>query len=65
MADFNPQLKNQPDDYLDSGAGAISSTPVRIGKVIKAAKISAKISAVQAVQSWRPSAGVHEVEFER
>src|SRR5690606_31867216 len=32
MRDFNPALTNQPDDYLDSGAGAISQTPVRIGK---------------------------------
>lgn len=57
MRDFNPVLKNQPDDYLDSGAGAISETPVRIGKIV------GKPTAAQR-QDWRPSAGVHEVEFE-
>lgn len=31
MRDFNPAITNQPDDYIDSGAGAISQTPVRIG----------------------------------
>lgn len=59
MKDFNPQLKNQPDDYLDSGAGAIASTPVRIGKVITVATATRARS-----QDWRPTAGVHEVEFE-
>ena len=34
MRDFNPALTNQPDDFIDSGAGAISQTPVRIGKVV-------------------------------
>jgi hypothetical protein len=59
MQDFNPLLKDQPDDYLDSGAGAITATPVRIGKVITAAT-----AAHTRKQDWRPSAGVHEVEFE-
>jgi hypothetical protein len=26
MRDFNPALTNQPDDFIDSGAGAISQT---------------------------------------
>ena len=59
LADFNPLLKNQPDDYIDSGAGAISATPVRIGKTITVATATVANS-----QDWRPSAGVHEVEFE-
>jgi hypothetical protein len=57
MADFNPAVKDQPDDYLDSAAGAISATPVRIGKVV--GKVTASAS-----HDWRPSAGVHDVQFE-
>jgi hypothetical protein len=57
MREFNPLATSQPDDFLDSGAGAIGSTPVRIGKIVR------KLPAAQK-QDWRPSAGVHEVEFE-
>jgi hypothetical protein len=56
MRDFNPLAANQPDDYLDSGAGAVAATPVRIGKIVR------KPPAAQR-QDWRPSAGTHEVEF--
>lgn len=57
MKQFNPLAKNQPDDYLDSGAGAISETPVRIGRVVgKPTR--------EPVDDWRPSAGVHEVTLE-
>jgi hypothetical protein len=58
MKDFNPLAKNQPDDYLDSGAGAIADTPVRIGQIV------GKPTEHQ-THPWRPSAGVHEVVFER
>lgn len=57
MKDFNPLAKNQPDDYLDSGAGAISDTPVRIGQIVG-------IPTDRPLHPWRPSAGVHEVAFE-
>lgn len=57
MKDFNPLAKNQPDDYLDSGAGAIADTPVRIGQIV------GKPTEHQ-THPWRPSAGVHEVVFE-
>lgn len=57
MRGWNPTVPNQPDDYLDAGAGAISETPERIGKAIRRAEISAAIGK----QDWRPSAGVHEV----
>lgn len=57
MRDFNPALTNQPDDYLDSGAGAISQTPVRIGKIV--GKPTGERS-----NDWRPSAGVHEVQVD-
>ena len=57
MKDFNPLAKNQPDDYLDSGAGAIADTPVRIGQIVG-------IPTDRSLHPWRPSAGVHEVAFE-
>lgn len=36
MRDFNPELTNQEDDYLDSLAGAIEASPVRVGKSVAA-----------------------------
>lgn len=57
MRDFNPAITSQPDDYLDSGAGAISQTPVRIGKVVGK-------PTEQRANDWRPSAGVHEVQVD-
>ena len=57
MKDFNPSLKDQPDDYLDSGAGAIASTPVRIGKIVGNPTSPAR-------EDWRPNGGVHEVTLE-
>lgn len=58
MRDFNPAQTNQPDDYIDSGAGAIAATPVRIGS------LAAKISAEASTNNWRPDSGVHEVTVE-
>lgn len=57
MKDFNPLSTNQPDDYLDSGAGAIADTPVRIGQIVGN-------PTEHQTHPWRPSAGVHEIEFE-
>lgn len=57
MMEFNPLAKNQADDYLDSGAGAIQATPVRIGKIVGNPTEGRR-------DDWRPSAGVHEVELE-
>ncbi len=54
IRDFNPALTNQPDDYIDSGAGAISETPVRIGKLV------GKPTA-QGREDWQPTDGDHEV----
>ncbi|HGW3589835.1 TPA: phage terminase large subunit [Serratia marcescens] len=54
LRDFNPALTNQPDDYIDSGAGAISETPVRIGKLV------GKPTA-QGREDWQPTDGDHEV----
>ncbi|WP_286975753.1 phage terminase large subunit [Pseudomonas sp.] len=57
MRDFNPALTNQDDDFIDSGAGAISQTPVRIGRIV------GKPTEVQR-DDWRPDAGVHEVQVD-
>ncbi|MBH3289200.1 phage terminase large subunit [Serratia marcescens] len=54
VRDFNPAVTNQPDDFIDSGAGAISETPVRIGKLV------GKPTA-QGREDWQPSDGDHEV----
>lgn len=57
MRDFNPAISDQPDDYIDAGARAITDTPERIGGRGLIAPESAK-------DDWRPSAGVHDVELE-
>ena len=57
MKDFNPAITNQPDDFLDSGAGAISLTPVRLGK-------KAEISAGTARNAWEPDAGDFEYSLD-
>ncbi|MGP3209110.1 phage terminase large subunit [Serratia marcescens] len=54
IRDFNPAVTNQPDDFIDSGAGAISETPVRIGKLV------GKPTA-QGREDWQPTDGDHEV----
>lgn len=57
MKDWNPAIKEQPDGYLDSGAGAILEAPVRINHLVEK-------STATADKDWRQSAGVHEVTFE-
>lgn len=59
MKDWNPDVKDQADDYLDVGAAAITDTPERI-KV----RVSDDDKAPQH-HNWRRNAGVHEVVFER
>ena len=59
MKDWNPAVKEQPDDYLDSGARAIRANPVRIGN-----GHSAKILAGVQREIWRPGSGVYEVTLE-
>lgn len=61
MMDWDPSVKEQPDDYLDSGAGAILQAPVRIGRMVREKD---EISTTQGREHWRPSGGVHEVTLE-
>lgn len=54
MRDWIPINTNQPDDFLDSGAGAILNTPVRIGKMVN--------NMPQAeFATWIPDSGTYEV----
>ncbi|WP_225760222.1 phage terminase large subunit [Leclercia sp. Marseille-Q4284] len=56
MREFNPEITNAPDDYIDSGAGAILQQPVRIGQRVALAKAYKR-------ENWRVSDGVHEVKL--
>lgn len=58
MRDWNPGETDQPDDDIDSLAGAVSETPERIGRFVGWNPPG------QGRDDWRPSAGVHEVELE-
>lgn len=57
MKDWNPAVKQQPDDYLDSGAGAIEQAPVRINHLVG-------IPTGNVSKDWRQSTGVFEVALE-
>lgn len=59
MMDWDPSIKTQPDDFLDSGAGAILQAPVRIGNIVVVG-----ISTGNEHQDWRLGTGVHEVTLE-
>jgi hypothetical protein len=57
MRDWNPAVADQPDDHLDSGAGAISETPERIGRFVGWNPPGSERD------DWRPATGIHEVEL--
>jgi hypothetical protein len=59
MRDFNPSITKQPDDDIDSLAGAIVETPERVG-----ALGSGWNPPQGQTYDWRPETGVHEVELE-
>lgn len=58
MRDWQPGHPNIPNDFLDAGASAILTTPVRIGRIV---------GSVVTVERdrWRPVSGVHDIKFER
>src|SRR5690606_18873180 len=62
MKDWNPAVKEQPDDCLDSGAGAILQAPVRIGRAVSEKD---GIPAAHRGEDWRPNGGVYEVTLEQ
>lgn len=54
MRDWDPTIKDQQDDDLDSAAGAIASTPIRVGLNIPTPETESN--------DWRPGSGTHEVQ---
>jgi hypothetical protein len=57
MRDWNPAVKEQPDDYLDATAGAVTEQPERISKAGEHVGIPTHDRA----DDWRTSGGVHQV----
>lgn len=55
MRTFNPELSHQKDDYLDSLAGAILQTPVRIARIVGK-------STEQKLDYWRPSNTTYDIK---
>lgn len=56
MRQWNPGVQQQPDDYIDAGAKAISDQPERVGGAVRK-------SDARAADDWRPGAGVFEAEL--
>lgn len=63
MRDWNPAIADQPDDYLDAAAGAVTETPERITGAVAPPDQVGIPHGVHA-EDWRPSSGVHEIELE-
>lgn len=57
MMVWNPEITNQPDDYLNSAADAILQAPVRINHIVR-------IPTDNMGKDWRQSTGVFEVTLE-
>lgn len=57
MRQWDPKVLDQPDDYLDAGAGAISETPLRIGKDPTGGQVNN-------FNEWRPGMGTHELQVD-
>ena len=56
MKNWQPGIPGQRDDYLDSGAGAVRQTPVRIGKIV------GKVDQVDR-PGWRPISGEYDIQI--
>lgn len=59
MKDWKPTVKEQPDNHLDAGSGAIKDQPMRIGKVI-----GNVTELVPNPGAWRPNAGAFDVTLD-
>lgn len=57
MKDWNPEAKNQADDLIDAGAGAVTDQAVRVGKTVG-------IPTPDRDDDWRPTSGVYEMTLE-
>ena len=62
MREWNPAVRDQPDDYLDVVAGAVTETPERIGKAVHGDE-RAEIPAASRGDDWRPQSGVYQVDM--
>lgn len=58
MKDWRPEVKEQPDNHLDAGAGALKDQPMRIGR-----SIGVPVPG-QPAGAWRPNHGTVEVEID-
>lgn len=58
MLDWNPAVKNQEDDLLDAGAGAVTDQPALVGSQ------TFGISNDEAGEDWRPPAQTTDYELE-
>jgi hypothetical protein len=56
MQQWDPGVKDQPDDYLDAAAGAIAATPVRVERAVGLA--------ADPLDHWNEGDGQYEVELE-
>lgn len=63
MRDWNPAVKEQPDDYLDVVAGAVTEAPERIQKGRGGAAAADRILPADGRDDWRPRAGIQAVEL--
>lgn len=57
MREWNPAIVSQPDDYLDSAAGAIVDQPERVGKIHRNNEVNEG-------PNWRSESGVHEATYD-
>lgn len=62
MREWDPAETKQPDDHLDSGAGAIAAEPVRIGSRIKAD--DCKTFQADGGETWQPAAATFEAVWD-
>lgn len=59
LRDWRPDVKDQPDDYIDAPAGAITESPVRIGRLVAEPDARREVDT-----SWRPDGGVAEAVYD-
>lgn len=58
MQEFNPELTNQDDDFLDSGSGAILEQPVKIASVQHDNPVCGR------AEDWRQTHGTYDIQTE-
>lgn len=56
MREWNPAVTEQPDDYIDAAAKAITDEPVRVGRIFGKSNPRRR-------EDWRPATGTYDVEI--